>query len=95
MFPEVGSTRIDLPGVMSPRFSASSIMLLAMRSLTELQGSMLSNFKRIFAGNPAAVLPNFTIGVAPMRSTIDSAILGLESGLVDIFIENVTQISQD
>lgn len=38
VLPDVGSTKMVLPGTMSPRFSASRIILRAMRSLTELAG---------------------------------------------------------
>ena len=41
VFPDVGSTSTVSPGVMSPRFWASLIIEKPMRSLTELQGSML------------------------------------------------------
>ena len=42
------------PGVISPAFSASSIMLLPILSLTLLHGSMLSSFKRIVAWQSTA-----------------------------------------
>lgn len=42
------------PGVMSPAFSASSIMLLPIRSFTLLQGSILSNLSRMVAWQSTA-----------------------------------------
>ena len=48
VLPEVGSTSVVLPGAMSPRFSASSIMEKPIRSFTELHGSMLSSFTMIW-----------------------------------------------
>mmetsp|Transcript_9945 Transcript_9945/g.20715 ORF Transcript_9945/g.20715 Transcript_9945/m.20715 type:complete len:261 (-) Transcript_9945:3-785(-) len=76
VFPEVGSTKIVSPGVMSPRASASSIMLLAMRSLTELAGLKDSSFKTISATHPSLSLESLTMGVPPINSKTFSAILG-------------------
>ena len=42
------------PGVMRPAFSASSIMLLPILSLTLLQGSIDSNFSRMVAWQSTA-----------------------------------------
>ena len=49
VLPDVGSTSVVFPGAMSPRSSASRIMLSPMRSLTLLQGSMDSSFTTISA----------------------------------------------
>mmetsp|Transcript_82105 Transcript_82105/g.166247 ORF Transcript_82105/g.166247 Transcript_82105/m.166247 type:complete len:335 (+) Transcript_82105:284-1288(+) len=76
VFPEVGSTRTVSPGLMSPRASASLIMLRAMRSLTELAGLKDSSFRTISASHPSLSLESFTRGVPPISSRMFSAILG-------------------
>ena len=45
VLPEVGSTSVVLPGVMSPRASASAIMAYPIRSLTEPSGLKNSSFR--------------------------------------------------
>mmetsp|Transcript_6726 Transcript_6726/g.15533 ORF Transcript_6726/g.15533 Transcript_6726/m.15533 type:complete len:244 (-) Transcript_6726:252-983(-) len=74
VFPEVGSTRVDFPGVMSPLASASLIILSAMRSLTELAGLDDSSLATISAPQPAVTLLSFTSGVPPIKSSTFSAI---------------------
>jgi hypothetical protein len=53
VLPEVGSTKMVLPGVIKPARSAASIMLTAMRSFTEAAGLKLSNFTTISARHPS------------------------------------------
>jgi len=65
VLPEVGSTRVVLPGTMSPRFSASLIMERAMRSLTELAGLEDSSLA-ITSQLSVTTLFSFTRGVWPM-----------------------------
>mmetsp|Transcript_2906 Transcript_2906/g.5366 ORF Transcript_2906/g.5366 Transcript_2906/m.5366 type:complete len:204 (+) Transcript_2906:684-1295(+) len=76
VLPEVGSTRTDLPGEMSPRASASLIMLRAMRSLTELAGLEDSSLATISAPHSAVTLVILTRGVRPTSSRMFSAIFG-------------------
>lgn len=76
VFPEVGSTSVDLPGLMSPRASASWIILRAMRSLTELAGFDDSSLATISAPQSAVTLFSLTRGVWPMSSRMLFAILG-------------------
>ena len=57
-------------------FSASAIMLNAIRSFTELHGSMLSSFTIISASEPVVTFFSFRSGVLPIRSVMSSAILG-------------------
>ncbi len=45
VLPEVGSTSVVLPGVISLRASASEIMAYPIRSLTELSGLKNSSFR--------------------------------------------------
>ena len=77
VFPDVGSTKIVLPGVISPSFSADSIMLMPMRSFTDEDGFMLSSFTTIRARQPSAwgIRLSWTSGVLPMSWVISSAIL--------------------
>src|SRR5438045_917025 len=75
VLPEVPSMIVP-PGLSSPCFSASSIILTAMRSLMELPGLNVS----ILATTSAAMTPRVmrlirTIGVCPMTSKMDDAIL--------------------
>ena len=53
MFPDVGSTRTVLPGVIFPAFSSASIIETPMRSLTECAGLKNSSFAATVA--PAAI----------------------------------------
>mmetsp|Transcript_30762 Transcript_30762/g.53177 ORF Transcript_30762/g.53177 Transcript_30762/m.53177 type:complete len:221 (-) Transcript_30762:63-725(-) len=76
VFPEVGSTREVLPGAISPRFSASSIIDRAIRSLTLLQGSMLSSFTKTVATQPSLTRLSRTKGVLPMAWVISAQTLG-------------------
>lgn len=76
VLPEVGSTRTLLPGLISPAFSASRIMPRPMRSFTEEQGFMLSNFAYTLATQPSAagILLSFTSGVLPMSAVASCAV---------------------
>mmetsp|Transcript_6663 Transcript_6663/g.16417 ORF Transcript_6663/g.16417 Transcript_6663/m.16417 type:complete len:203 (+) Transcript_6663:721-1329(+) len=76
VLPEVGSTRVDFPGAMSPRASASWIMLRAMRSFTELAGFDDSSLATISAPQSAVTLFSLTSGVWPMSSRMLDAIFG-------------------
>lgn len=92
VLPLVGSTKMDLPGVMSPRFSASVIMLNAIRSLTELAGLDDSSLQTISATQPSLTLLSLTIGVLPMRSRMFSAILAFNDDTVrDVVTERGTK----
>mmetsp|Transcript_21906 Transcript_21906/g.50541 ORF Transcript_21906/g.50541 Transcript_21906/m.50541 type:complete len:279 (-) Transcript_21906:95-931(-) len=73
VLPDVGSTRVVLSGEMSPRFSASEIMLRAIRSFTELAGLDDSNFATTSPTLPSTTRFNFTMGVLPIRSNTFSA----------------------
>mmetsp|Transcript_33965 Transcript_33965/g.69344 ORF Transcript_33965/g.69344 Transcript_33965/m.69344 type:complete len:309 (+) Transcript_33965:315-1241(+) len=75
VFPDVGSTRVVLPGAMSPRLSASVIIDRAMRSFTELAGLDDSSFATTSASAPSTTRLRRTRGVPPMRSRTESAIL--------------------
>ena len=78
VFPEVGSTRTDFPGAISPLASASLIILRAMRSLTLLAGLDDSSLATISAPQEGpATLDILTRGVRPMSWRMFSAILGL------------------
>ena len=59
---------------------------LANLSLTLEHGSIDSNFNKILAFTllSFASLPRRTIGVRPIKSTMESAINGLDNTLVDI-----------
>ena len=86
VFPLVGSTRMVFPGVISPRFSASSIIESAIRSLTELAGLLDSSLATTSATHPSpSTFEIFTSGVLPINSKIFSAILGFPAcrALVD------------
>lgn len=63
------------PGLMSPFFSASSIMFLPILSLTLRQGSWISNLQAIRAPAPLLTLFRNTIGVLPIKSVTLFAIL--------------------
>jgi len=75
VFPDVKSMIVVLPGVMSPRASASSIMLRAIRSLREPPGFCISSLQRIVACLDAAGTQrsSFTIGVLPTVSRYEHA----------------------
>mmetsp|Transcript_26476 Transcript_26476/g.56333 ORF Transcript_26476/g.56333 Transcript_26476/m.56333 type:complete len:220 (-) Transcript_26476:171-830(-) len=74
VFPDVGSTRTDSPGVMRPLASASSIRERPRRSLTEEQGprdsSFPSSFTPLLTSTPWAtkILFRSISGVLPIRS---------------------------
>ena len=68
VFPLVGSTIVVFPGVISPAFSASSIMLTPMRSLTEPAGLKYSSLASTVAGAPSVTLLRRTNGVRPIVS---------------------------
>jgi hypothetical protein len=76
VLPEVGSTSVVVPGAMSPRFSASRIMLLAIRSLTELAGFWLSSLHTNWAPQSEEMRFSWTRGVFPISSKTLAAILG-------------------
>mmetsp|Transcript_57218 Transcript_57218/g.136435 ORF Transcript_57218/g.136435 Transcript_57218/m.136435 type:complete len:388 (+) Transcript_57218:348-1511(+) len=77
VLPEVGSTRVVSPGLISPRFSADSIIASPMRSFTELHGCIDSIFSRISAlHSPWISLGRRRSGVRPITSVMSLAILG-------------------
>ena len=88
MFPEVGSTKVVLPGVMSPRFSASVIMERAIRSLTELAGLEDSSLATISQLSVTTLL-SLTRGVFPMRPRTFSAILGFSKRVVEVDVDEM------
>ena len=69
VFPEVPST-IVYPGLSLPSFSASSIILSAIRSLIELPGLKYSTFARTKASISFVNEFNFIKGVFPIVSNI-------------------------
>ena len=73
MLPDVGSTKTVFPGEISPRFSASVIMLRAIRSLTEFAGLNDSILQTISASHPSDNLVSLTNGVEPISSKMLSA----------------------
>ena len=79
VFPDVGSTRVVFPGIISPRCSAMVIILSAMRSLTLFAGLLDSNLHTTSATQPSARRFNRTIGVLPISSKILSAMAALHS----------------
>jgi hypothetical protein len=83
VLPEVGSTSVVVPGAMSPRFSASRIMLLAIRSLTELAGFWLSSLHTTWAPQSEVMRFSWTRGVFPTSSKTLAAILGGGGGTED------------
>ncbi len=74
VLPLVGSTRVDLPGVMMPWASKASIMPTPMRSFTLDSGLKNSSLSRMSALTPASFgrRRSRTSGVSPMVSVIDS-----------------------
>ena len=73
VLPLVGSTSVDLPGVMMPCFSIASIMATPMRSFTLESGLKNSSFRRMSALTPASFGMRFsrTSGVSPMVSVME------------------------
>ncbi|MCY1530046.1 hypothetical protein D9M68_652200 [compost metagenome] len=69
VLPEVPSMMVP-PGFNKPLFSASSIILTAMRSLIELPGLVVSILAKTVAETSFVILFNFTKGVFPMVSKI-------------------------
>ncbi|MNQ92364.1 hypothetical protein D3C85_1077890 [compost metagenome] len=69
VFPEVPSIMVP-PGFSLPLFSASSIILTAIRSLMELPGLVVSILARIVPGTFLVIVFNFTNGVFPIVSKI-------------------------
>src|SRR5262245_29653533 len=79
VLPLVGSTMIDLPGVMRPSRSASSIIASAMRSLTLPPGFCCSHLAHTVAISGEARLRRRTSGVPPMSCrtfSVTSATIG-------------------
>ena len=70
VLPEEGSITV-LPGFRVPSASASSIILRAMRSLTEPAGLLPSSLARIRTRGFGLSWLTSTIGVLPMSSVID------------------------
>ena len=71
VLPLVGSMSVS-PGLMSPRFSASSSMRTPMRSFTEPPGFMNSSLARISAGRSRPMRARRTIGVRPTAERTES-----------------------
>jgi hypothetical protein len=69
VLPLVGSM-MTVSGFKMPRFSASSIMAMPIRSFTLPSGLKNSHFKAIVALRPAVTLLSFTSGVLPTVSTM-------------------------
>ena len=69
VLPLVGSM-ITVSFLSMPRFSASSIIAMPMRSLTLPSGLKNSHFSRMVAGAPAVTLFRRTSGVWPTVSTM-------------------------
>ena len=69
VLPLVPSTIVP-PGLKRPSASASSIILSAIRSFTELPGLKVSYLAKTKQGKDAVSLLTFTIGVFPMVSKI-------------------------
>mmetsp|Transcript_21180 Transcript_21180/g.73075 ORF Transcript_21180/g.73075 Transcript_21180/m.73075 type:complete len:269 (-) Transcript_21180:2-808(-) len=74
VLPDVGSTKVVTPGVMSPRFSASAIIDRPMRSLTELHGFIISSLTTTSQPQPATTRLRRHRGVPPINSVTSSAI---------------------
>ena len=73
VLPLVGSTSVDLPGVIMPCFSSASIIATPMRSLTLEIGLKNSSLSRMSALTPASFGRRAmrTSGVSPMVSVIE------------------------
>ena len=78
VFPDDGST-ITCPGRSRSDFSASSIMYLAMRSLTEPNGFWFSSLARMRTSGLGDSTETSTSGVLPMRSSTLSCTLAIVS----------------
>ena len=65
VLPEVASISVS-PGLMSPRFSASTIMAIAGRSLTEPAGLLPSSLPRITLPDAPTMRCRRTSGVLPI-----------------------------
>uniref|UniRef100_A0A7C9AYQ6 Uncharacterized protein n=1 Tax=Opuntia streptacantha TaxID=393608 RepID=A0A7C9AYQ6_OPUST len=66
ILPDVGSISTVFPGVMSPFFSASSIIAIAGLSLTLAVGCIISCLTAIYAPHPSLILFRKTRGVLPI-----------------------------
>ena len=77
----VGSTRMVSPGWISPRFSASKIMDMAMRSLTLLAGFCDSNLQTTSAPVWSTTRFKRIKGVLPTRSRMLEAIFSADSAV--------------
>ena len=73
VLPDVGSTSVDLPGVIKPFFSIASIMATPMRSFTLEIGLKNSSLRRMSALTPASLGMRAmrTSGVSPMVSVME------------------------
>ncbi len=76
MFPDVGSTRTDLPGAIRPCFSSASIIATPMRSFTECAGLKNSSFAATVAPDAMPAVTRFsrTSGVPPTSFVMSDAI---------------------
>lgn len=74
VLPDVGSTNVVTPGVITPAASAASIMLFPIRSFTLEQGSMDSSLAATIAPPSGITFFMYTIGVLPIRSVTLSTI---------------------
>mmetsp|Transcript_8328 Transcript_8328/g.21495 ORF Transcript_8328/g.21495 Transcript_8328/m.21495 type:complete len:290 (+) Transcript_8328:313-1182(+) len=70
VLPDVGSTSLVTPGLISPRASAPSIIARPRRSLTELAGSIDSSLHRIVPSTPSVTRLRRTRGVLPISSVM-------------------------
>src|SRR4030042_3652237 len=74
VLPLVGSM-ISIPGLSTPFFSPSQIILAPIRHLTEYEGLRPSIFARIVALSPLAILLILTNGVLPIDNALSSKYL--------------------
>ena len=74
VLPEVGSTSVDVPGVILPWASSASIIATPMRSFTEAIGLKNSSLASRLATTPFSLanLSSRTIGVSPMVSVMEA-----------------------
>src|SRR5512137_1785759 len=87
VFPLVGSMmRVSLS--IRPSFSACSIMLMPILSLTDEHGLKNSSLPATVAVHPSVTLLSFTSGVLPTRSTISRAIFITASLLPSLYQHN-------
>src|SRR5688500_463818 len=77
VLPDVPSMIVP-PGLSSPDFSASSIILRAIRSLVLLPGLKYSSLVKNVPGTPLKILWSFTMGVFPIVSTMELWIIRRE-----------------